>query len=133
MRSKVILCFLRSRKQFTLSTVEAEYISSTCACACEAVWIRRLLQDLQESQKSLTALLAMTEHMIFHACSRNMETCYYFIRKLVEKREIELYFCRTGEQLADILSKDCQVNDSVSLGVYTCSEIIKNESKGERC
>ena len=79
---------------------------------------------LARKPKSLTALLAMTEHI---------ETCYYFIRKLVEKREIELYFCRTGEQLADILSKDCQVNDSVSLGVYTCSEIIKNEPKGERC
>ncbi|CAL8169320.1 unnamed protein product [Prunus armeniaca] len=102
-----------SKKQSTvaLSTAEAEYISATSA-ACEAVWIRRILADLHQEQNTPTKLycdnmsiIAMTKNPVFHSRSKHIELRHHFIRKLVEDGEIELQFCGTDEQIADVFTK----------------------------
>ena len=44
-----------SKKQqiVTLSTTEAEFIAAT-ACACQAIWLRRILEELQFEQVEAT-------------------------------------------------------------------------------
>uniref|UniRef100_A0A803L0D4 Reverse transcriptase Ty1/copia-type domain-containing protein n=1 Tax=Chenopodium quinoa TaxID=63459 RepID=A0A803L0D4_CHEQI len=102
-----------SRKQATvaLSSAEAEYISATSA-ACEAVWLRRILKDLQQDTEGPTTIycdnmsaIAMTKNPVFHSRTKHIEIRHHFIRELVEKQEIGLQFCKTGEQLADIFTK----------------------------
>ena len=102
-----------SKKQATvaLSSSEAEYISATSA-ACEAVWLRRILQDLRQDTEDPTTIhcdnmsaIAMTRNPVFHSRTKHIEIRHHFIRELVEKQEIELQFCKTGEQLADIFTK----------------------------
>lgn len=49
--------------------------------------------------------IAMTKNPVFHARTKHIELRHHFIRELAKKKEIELQFCKTGEQLADIFTK----------------------------
>ncbi|KAF2317452.1 hypothetical protein GH714_022406 [Hevea brasiliensis] len=102
-----------SKKQATvaLSTSEAEYIVATSA-ACQTIWLRRLLVNLQQEQKGATEIfcdnkttISMTKNPTFHSRTKHIELRHYFIRDLVAKEEIALKYRSTNEQLADILTK----------------------------
>jgi len=47
----------------------------------------------------------MTKNLIFHSKTKHIEIRHHFIRELVDKKEIELSFCKTDEQLADMFTK----------------------------
>ena len=40
-----------------------------------------------------------------HEISKHISIKYHFIREAQEKGEIQLHYCQTGEQLADIFTK----------------------------
>ena len=47
----------KKQKTVALSSAEAEYIAATSA-ACEAIWLRRLLSDLQQKiEEPLTSIV----------------------------------------------------------------------------
>lgn len=102
-----------SKKQATtaLSTSEAEYVAATTS-ACQAVWLRRLLADFGQEQKSATviycdnnAAIAMAKNPAFHGRTKHIDLRHHFIRDLVSSEQIVLKFCSTNEQVADILTK----------------------------
>ncbi|XP_052478944.1 uncharacterized protein LOC105801393 [Gossypium raimondii] len=102
-----------SKKQATaaLSTSEAEYIAATSA-ACQAIWLRRVLADLQHEKKGATkifcdnkATITMTKNPTFHGRKKHIGICYHFIRDLVAKEEITLEYCSTQDQLTDVPTK----------------------------
>ena len=102
-----------SKKQETiaLSSSEAEYIAATSA-ACQAVWLRRVLVDLGQEQVAATKIycdnkgtIAMTKNPAFHSRTKHIETRHHFIRRLVANGEIELEFCGTNDQVADLFTK----------------------------
>ncbi|KAF2303067.1 hypothetical protein GH714_013211 [Hevea brasiliensis] len=102
-----------SKKQATvaLSTSEVEYITTTSA-ACQTIWLRRLLADLQQEQKGATEIfcdnkttISMTKNPTFHSRTKHIELRHHFICDLIAKEEIILKYCSTNEQLADILTK----------------------------
>jgi len=87
-----------SKKQATtvLSTVEAKYIAVVSA-TCEAVWLRRIQDDLHQGNKEPTTLfcdnmltIAMTRNPVFHSRSKHIEIRHHFIRELMDKKEIKL-------------------------------------------
>ncbi|CAM8958294.1 unnamed protein product [Rhodiola kirilowii] len=103
-----------SKKQqvVALSTAEAEYIAVTTA-ACQAVWLRRILEDLKHKQEGPTKIMcdnksaiALAKNPVFHGRSKHIGIIYHYIRELVKDGEIELEFCKTDEQVADIFTKD---------------------------
>ncbi|XP_073153875.1 secreted RxLR effector protein 161-like [Henckelia pumila] len=105
--------FWSSKKQKTvaLSSVEAEYIAATDA-ACEAIWLRRILKNLEQESKSPTKIfcdnmsaIAMTKNPVFHDISKHIELRHHFIRNLVNDGEIQLTFVSTEEQIADPFTK----------------------------
>ena len=109
--SKVISWSSKKQATIALSSAEVEYIAATSA-ACEAVWLRRILGDLQVKAKGSTTLfcgnmsaIAMTKNPVFHNRTKHIKIRHHFIRELVEKKEIELQFCKTDEQLADMFTK----------------------------
>ena len=96
---------------------------------CQAVWLRRLLEDLHQEQKAPTkifcdnkATIAMTKNPIFHGRTKHINIHYHFIRHLVASGMIALKFCGTNEQVADILTKSLPQNKHVyfrsQLGVF---------------
>jgi len=109
--SKVISWSSKKQATVALSSAEAEYIAAT-SVACEAIWLRRISGDLQVKTEGPTTLfcdnmfaIAMTTNPIFHSRTKYIEIRHHFIRELVEKKEIELQFSKTDEQLADMFTK----------------------------
>ncbi|CAL9017123.1 unnamed protein product [Prunus brigantina] len=94
-----------------LSTAEAEYISAAEATS-QAKWLRFVLEDFGEEQIEGTQIMcdntsaiAMAKNPVFHQKSRHINRKFHFIREAIQAKEIELVYCRTEEQIADILTK----------------------------
>lgn len=109
--SKIISWSSKKQKTIALSSAEAEYIAATDA-ACEAVWLRRILGDLQQKQMDPTIIycdnmsaIAMTKNPVFHARTKHIKLRHHFIRSLVGNEEMQLKFVNTNEQLTDGFTK----------------------------
>jgi hypothetical protein len=70
------------------------------------------LGDLKEKKASCFALkidnqsaISLCKNHVFHDRSKHIEIRYHFIRGCVEKKQVEVEYLRTEEQLADILTK----------------------------
>jgi hypothetical protein len=94
-----------------LSSTKAEY-KALCATTCEAVWLRRLLQDVGEERKEPTMIrcdnqssINIAKNLIFHARTKHVEAQYYFVREKLQSNEITLVYCNTSENAADIFTK----------------------------
>ena len=90
--SNLILWCSKKQKIVALSLVEAEYIATTEA-ACEAVWLWRILKDLQTEQVKATEIyydnvsaIAMTKNLVFHARTKHIELRHHFISELVKEK-----------------------------------------------
>ncbi|CAL9013344.1 unnamed protein product [Prunus brigantina] len=94
-----------------LSTAEAEYVSAAEATS-QAKWLRFVLEDFGEEQVEGTPILcdntsaiAMAKNLVFHQKSRHISRKFHFIREAIQAKEIELIYCKTEDQIADILTK----------------------------
>lgn len=103
----------RSKKQTvpTDSTTEAEYVAAAQATK-EIVWLRKILDDLQEKQTTSTPLLVDNNFVIqlaknprFHDQTKHINTKYHLIRHHVEVKTLHLQHCSTADQIADIFTK----------------------------
>ncbi|XP_034203510.1 disease resistance protein RPV1-like [Prunus dulcis] len=94
-----------------LSTAEAEYISATEATA-QAIWLRFVLSNFGEEQAEPTQLLcdntsaiATSKNPVHHHKTRHINRRFHFIRDALQDGEIDLLYCKTEEQVADIFTK----------------------------
>lgn len=102
-----------SKKQQTVaqSTAEAEYVLASLATS-QAIWLRRILEDVGEKQGEATPILcdnksaiAMTKNPVYHSRTKHIAIKHHFIREAVEDEEIQLKYCATEDQVADIFTK----------------------------
>lgn len=102
-----------SRKQgcVTTSTMEAEYLALSDA-AQEAVWLRRLLGELDEEQQQPTTINEDNRSCIDFVAldrqnkrSKHIDTKYHHAKDLCGKGVIQLRYCSTNEMIADIFTK----------------------------
>lgn len=102
-----------SKKQpvVTLSTTEAEFISAA-ACACQAVWMRRVLEKLGHGQKESTVIfcdncstIKLSRNPVLHGRSKHIDVRFHFLRDLTKEGTIELVHCSSQTQVADIMTK----------------------------
>jgi hypothetical protein len=116
----------------TPSSTEAEYVAATSA-TCQAVWMRRMLKYLLQEQHEPTKIfydnnstILLSKNHVFHKKTKHIDTRYHFIRELVNDKEINLEFCRSKEQVADIftkaLARDAFQHLHSSLGVCTITD-----------
>ncbi|KAI5341826.1 hypothetical protein L3X38_009701 [Prunus dulcis] len=94
-----------------LSTAEAEYVSAAEATS-QAKWLRFVLEDFGEEQIEGTQILcdntsaiAMARNPVHHQKTRHIRRKFHFIREAIQAKEIELVYCKTEDQIADILTK----------------------------
>jgi hypothetical protein len=94
-----------------LSTAEAEYVSASEATA-QAIWLWFVLDDFGEMQVEATLLfcdnmsaISMARNPVFHQRTRHINRKYHFIREALQEGVINMQFCRSEEQLADIFIK----------------------------
>ncbi|GKU85713.1 hypothetical protein SLEP1_g340 [Rubroshorea leprosula] len=79
-----------SKKQecTALSSSGAEYVAATSA-ACQAIWMQRIMKDLQQVQEKATkifcdnkATILITKNPVFHGRTKHIELRHHFIRAL---------------------------------------------------
>ena len=111
MGSAMISWSSRINGSIAQSTAEPEYIVASDACK-EAVWLRKLLSDLFNGKLDSTIIhcdnqncIKLSENLMFHDRSKDIEMKYHFIRDLVQRGALKLQYIRTDEQIADILTK----------------------------
>ncbi|XP_070675824.1 secreted RxLR effector protein 161-like [Malus domestica] len=94
-----------------LSIVEAEYISASEATT-QAIWLRFVLEDFGELQTVATPLhcdntsaIAITKNSVFHQKTKHIDRRYHFIKDALQEGIIDLVYCPTEKQVADIFTK----------------------------
>ena len=93
----------RKQKIFTLSTTEAEFVAAT-ACACQAIWLRKILEELRFKQKGATIIfcdnnsaIKLSKNPVLHGRSNHIDVKYYFLRDLNNEGTVELQWCRSED------------------------------------
>jgi hypothetical protein len=100
----------RKQNTIALSTTEAEYVSAANCCS-QVLWIRNQLEDFSIRYTNIpilcdnTSAINLSKNPIQHSRSKHIEIKHHFIRDHVNKKEIELIFVDTENQLADIFTK----------------------------
>ena len=79
---------LKKQPVVTLSTTEAEFVAST-SCACQGVWMRRVLEKLGNSQGKCTTVLCdnsstikLSKNPVMHGRSKHIDVRFHFLRDL---------------------------------------------------
>ncbi|CAL9005605.1 unnamed protein product, partial [Prunus brigantina] len=107
-----------SRKQpiVTLSTTEAEFVAAA-ACASQAVWMKRILEKLSLEESKCTTIfcdnsstIKLSKNPVLHGRSKHIDVRFHFLRDLTREGTIELVYCRTQDQLADVMTKPCTLD-----------------------
>ena len=111
-----------SKKQavVTLSTTEAEYISAA-VCACQVIWMLRVLNHLGWEQESCkiycdnSSTIKLFRNPIMHGRSKHIAIRYHFLRDLAKDGVVELKYCNTQNQTADIMTKPLKLDSFIKL------------------
>lgn len=107
-----------SKKQpiVALSTTEAEFVAAA-SCATQAIWLSRVLEQLGQPQKgSITIMcdnsstIKLSKNPVLHGRSKHIHVRYHFLRELANEGIIELVYCGTHEQLADLMTKPLKMD-----------------------
>jgi len=107
----------KSGKQCTVahSSTEAEYKALADGTA-EVIWLQYLLTDLQVPFVSAPTIWCdnlgatyLSANPIFHARTKHVEVDYHFVRNRVAKKEIQIRFIPSRDQLADVFTKPLSV------------------------
>lgn len=117
----------------TLSTTEAEFVAAT-ACACQVLWLRRIFEHIGLAQKEGTVIncdnmstIKLSKNPVMHQRSKHIDVRYFFLRDLVNDGVIELKYCNTLAQVADIMTKPLKVDQFEKLrgmlGMIDASEL----------
>ncbi|GJY20712.1 retrovirus-related pol polyprotein from transposon TNT 1-94 [Tanacetum coccineum] len=107
---KLVSWSLKKQTSTSISSIEAEYIAMS-GCYAQILWMRSQLSDygfaynhvpLYYDNKSAITLCC---NNVQHSRSKHIDIRHHFFREQVENGVVELYFVRTGYQLADIFTK----------------------------
>nr|GEV68379.1 hypothetical protein [Tanacetum cinerariifolium] len=89
---------------------------SLFACCAQVLWMRTQLTDYGfhfnkiSIYCDLKSVIATSYNPVQHSRTKHIVVRYHFIKEHVEKGTIELYFVKTGYQLADLFTKALPVD-----------------------
>ena len=93
------------------STVKDEFIAATAA-ANQALWLRKVLIDLNMKQEGHTEIfvynqvaIAISQNPIFHKKTKHFNIKLFFLRELQKEGSVGLKYCKSDLQLVDIFTK----------------------------
>lgn len=97
------------QKSVTLSTNEAEYVAAAAA-AKEALWIRKLMNDIGRQCKKATIIhvdnqsaIQLVKNLVYHKRTKHIR--FHFLCEKVEENELEICYIPSNLQRADIYTK----------------------------
>ncbi|GKU98369.1 hypothetical protein SLEP1_g11381 [Rubroshorea leprosula] len=123
-----------SKKQsvVALSTCEAEYVAAASS-ACQAIWLLNLMNQIYAPMKGPMKIFVdnvsaidLAKNPITHGRSKHIDVRFHFLRDQVGKKAIELVYCKSENQVADILTKPLKFEAFIKLrsmlGMTTLSD-----------
>lgn len=101
-----------SRKQpvIALSSTEAEYIAAA-ECCKELQYLKSLLEELLCSKINIElnvdnqSTIVLIKNGIINRRSKHIDVKFRFVHELVRVGVVNLKYCPTGDQLADVFTK----------------------------
>ncbi|KAM1579597.1 hypothetical protein ACFXTI_041509 [Malus domestica] len=102
----------QSKKQSSVSksSTEAEY-KALAHCAADIAWVKLLLNDLHQFVLEPPLLhcdklsaLALCSNPVFHTRIKHLDTDFHFVRKKVQRKDLQVQYLSTEHQIADILT-----------------------------
>ena len=94
-----------------MSTIEVEFVAAASS-SCQAIWLRRLLEFLHNQQQGPTLIycdnifaINLSKNPVLHGRSKHIDVRYHFLRDLCKDGVIDLVFCKSENQITDILTK----------------------------
>eukprot|EP00253_Pinus_taeda_P005131 PITA_05131 len=101
----------KKQAAISLSSAEAEYRGAVEASK-EALWLRQILSEFGFEQQYPTTLwcdnqsaIQLCKDPVQHQRSKHIELHMHFIRKLIHDHVLEVQYCSTDDQVADIFHK----------------------------
>eukprot|EP00253_Pinus_taeda_P020355 PITA_20355 len=101
----------KKQAAISLSSAEAEYRGAVEASK-EALWLRQILSEFGFEQQHPTTLwcdnqsaIQRCKDPVQHQRSKHIELHMHFIRKLIHDHVLEVQYCSTDDQVADIFTK----------------------------
>jgi len=92
------------------SAVEAKFIVETVVN--QALWLRKILRDLNLKQKENTKIFVDNEvvttishNPIFYGKTKHFNIKLFFLRKVQRNDVVTIVYCKTEEQIANIFTK----------------------------
>eukprot|EP00253_Pinus_taeda_P002901 PITA_02901 len=89
-----------------------EKYQATCAATCEAVWLRRLLQDAGEEHTEAMVIncnnqssIKLPYDPVFNKNTKHIDTQFHFVREKLQSKEICVEYCNSWDNMADIFTK----------------------------
>lgn len=99
------------QKTVSISTTEAEFVA-LCEGAKEALWLRKLLTDMDRQPKAATKIhednqscIKLINNEKISNRTKHIDVKYFFIRDLIKQGKIDLIDCSTNDMLAEIMTK----------------------------
>ncbi|KAM7488108.1 hypothetical protein LguiB_025592 [Lonicera macranthoides] len=100
----------------TLSTTETEFIAAA-SCACQALWLRRMLKNLRHAQGKATVVycdsnsaIKLSKNPVMHGRSKHIDVRFHFLRDLTKDEVVKMTHCNTREQVADVMTKPLKLD-----------------------
>jgi hypothetical protein len=88
-----------------------EYIA-VAEVTSQAIWLRRILEEMGEIQDESSIIycdnkstIAITKNPLHHSRTKHIAIKYHFIRQPEATKQIQLEYCTTEDQIADIFTK----------------------------
>ena len=106
----------KSKKQscVALSTAEAEYMALASTIQ-EAIWLRQLLQELQNLKGKVMkptvifednqSTICIARNPQYHGRTKHIDIKFHFVREQVALNKVVLEYCKSENMIADILTK----------------------------
>ena len=98
------------------SSIESEYIVLSGTCQ-EAVWLRRLLEDIGLEQKGPSTIyednqgaIELAKNPRFHNRTKHNNVSFHYVREQVNLKTVSVKYCPTNLMLADIMTKGLSRN-----------------------
>eukprot|EP00253_Pinus_taeda_P023565 PITA_23565 len=111
LRSRPITWACKKKSVISLSSVEAEYCGVVEASK-EAPWLCQILSKFGFQQQHPTTLwcdnqsaIQLCKDPVQHQRNKHIELQMHFIRKLIHDHVLEVQYCSTDDQVADIFTK----------------------------
>lgn len=103
-----VFWFTKKQQLVSGSSTKSEYKASTS----EALWLMQLMKDLQISQGLPLTLysdshsaIALAKNLVYHSKSKHIDVSYHFTREQVQAGAINLEYCPSKDNLADMFTK----------------------------